>query len=175
MRLAQALHRQANGRRMVGKVIDHLDTIHGAPHFLTAGHTTEFLQSLADLFWSETGEICGGRCHGRISNIKLPGHGNEVRHSTQCEGTELRLVADILDPQVTIFTKTHGSHRTWCIRGNIQTVGIITIYKGDATARNDIEQALEGQLDLIQRMINIRVVELDIVHHHTLGQVVEEF
>ena len=58
--------------------------------------------------------------------------------------------------------------------GDFEAVGVIAVDEGHAVARDDVEQAAEGEFDLVERVVDVRVVELDVVDDDALGQVVEE-
>ena len=58
---------------------------------------------------------------------------------------------------------------------DVEAVLLVAIDVGHAAARDDVEQAAEGEFDFVEVVIDVGVVELDVVDDDALGQVVEEF
>ncbi len=174
MTLAQTLHRETNGRRMMGEIVDDLDAVDLALEFLAAGDTFEGFQPVADFIGGKPGEGRGGGGHGGVADVELAGHRHRKGHAAQTERAVIGRVTHILDPQTAVFPETDGGDGTRGGGGDVETVRFVAIDEGVTLARDDVEQAAEGELDLVERVVNVRVVELDVVHDDALGQVVEE-
>ncbi len=172
--LAQALDRELDGGRVVGEVIDDLDAVDLTTQFLAACDAFEGFQALADLTGCQSGERGRRHRHGGVADVELAGHADRVAFAAEVERTTICLVAHVSDPQRAAFRKADGGDGAGCVGGDFEAVRLVAVHKGHAAARDDVEQALEGQLDGVDRVVDVGVVELDVVHHDTLRKVVEE-
>ena len=58
---------------------------------------------------------------------------------------------------------------------NVHAIRIVGIQQDHAFARHDIEQPAKARLDLLEVAIDIRMIELDVVHDDEFGKVVDKF
>ena len=159
---------------MVREVVDDLDTVFLALELLSPRDAAEGDQALADLVRSESAEArrrCG---HRRVADIEFAGHRHGVAFASEDERTTRLVVFYAGDAEGVFLAEANGRHRTGRFLRYVEAVFLIAVHEGHAVARDDVEEAFEAQLDLLDVVVDIRVVELDVVHHHAFGQVVEE-
>ena len=159
---------------MVREVVNDLHPAGLAAEFLPPRHAIEAFQARANLVRGETGEGCRCHRHRRIADIELAGHPQRVSFSVQREGTTIHLVLHIGDPQRAALAKSHRAHRARRIGRHVEAVRVVAVDDRQAGPRHHVEQAAEGQLDLVEVRVDVGVVELDVVHHRDFRQVVKE-
>ena len=174
MALAQALYGEANGGGMVGEVVDDLDPTDLALELLAPGDTVKRLQAGADFTGSEASEGSCGCGHGSVPDVKLTGHRQPVANSTKRERAAVWIVARVLDPQGAVFPEADAGEWAGRVLGDVEAVLLVAVDEGVTTARDNVEQAAEGELNFVQIVINVRMVEFDIVDHNALGQIMKE-
>ena len=174
MTLAEALHGEADGGRVVGEIVDDLDAVDLALELLAAGHAVEGLEPGADFIGREAGEGCGGGGHGCVADVELAGHAQRVSRAAECERTTVGLVVHGFDAERAVLAEADGGDRAGGFFRDIEAVLLVAIDEGHAAARDDVEQPAEGEFDFVEVVINVRVVELDVVHDDAFREVVEE-
>jgi hypothetical protein len=159
---------------VVCEVVDHAHAHVFAADFLASGHAFEGSQAVADFGVRESGEGSGCGGHGGVADIEFAGHSDRETRAVPGERGFLRSVIRVGDADAAIRTEAHRRDRTGSVRGGFEADRVIAVHEGHAVARDDVEQASERKLDLGERRIDVGMVELDIVHHHAFGKVVEE-
>ena len=74
-----------------------------------------------------------------------------------------------------VLRKSDLNDRGGAVFCDIEAVRVVAIDQHHAFGGDDVEQAAEARLDLVEVAVDVGVVELDVVHDHEFGEVVDEF
>ena len=83
-------------------------------------------------------------------------------------------MGDIPDLVSGIRRKSDFDNRGRARFRDVEAIGIIAIEKHHAFGGDDVQQAAEAGFYFIEVAVDVSVVELDVVHDHKLGQVVNK-
>src|SRR5262249_50620516 len=85
-----------------------------------------------------------------------------------------RRIDKITNPLRAVFRKTDLDHRRKTVARDLNVVWIVAIEQDHSVLRNDVNQAPETEFDRVEIGKNVRVIELDVVDHQQLGEIVNE-
>ena len=159
---------------MMGEVIDHRHTTNFSTFLLAASNPFKTHKALADLIRRKSGKARRAHRHRSISHIEFTYHGHFVTLAINRKATPALEILHFDNSKITILTESHFFNRTRRINRCRETVFIITIDQRQTIPGNDLQQTLKGQNNLIEVIVDIRVIELDVVHHDKLRQVMQK-
>src|ERR1044071_2607203 len=84
-------------------------------------------------------------------------------------------VFDLERADVSIVRYAKGYDRRKRTTHDVEYVLVVSVCDDESVAWYEVYEALKRQLDLVQRVKNIRVIELDIVNNERRRQVMEKF
>ena len=151
---------------MMAEVIDHFHAARFAAHFLPPRDSPKALQRILDLRFRHIVEASRGRGHRRIAHIELADQRNFVNVIAQFETRATGRIRNVADPLRTVLRKTDLDHLRQTILCDLDTVVIVAINQDHSVLRNDVEQPLKAELDLVEVLENVGVIELDVVYDH---------
>ena len=158
----------------MGEVINHHHTTNLSTFLLAASNPFKAHKALADLIRRKSGKACRAHRHRCISYIELTHHGHFVTLTINRKPTPALDIIHFDNSKITILTESHFFNGTRRISRCRETVFIITIDQRQTTPGNDFQQALKGQNNLIEIIVDIGVIKLDVVHHDKLRKVMQK-
>jgi hypothetical protein len=109
----------------------------------------------------------------RALNSPTIGHFKSV--AVDLERRAFRRHCRDLDAEVAGRPQTDRFQRRGALGAQREAVRVVAIDEHQAVARHGVQEALEGEQDLVEILEDVRVIELDVVHDRALRQVVQEF
>ena len=113
-------------------------------------------------------------CHRRIPHVEFADQRNFEHVFAEPEPRRFRRVNDVPDPLCAIFREADLDHLRQAISGDFHAIRIVAVQQHHAILRNNVEQATEAELDLVEILEDVRVVELNIINDHQLRQVMDK-
>ena len=172
--LGEALQGLADRGRVMAEVVDDRNAADDTADFLTALDTAELHQGLPDDGGRDAVEMSRGDSHGGVADIELPRHRDLKLLPEDLEPTTPVLLPGMEDPVAGILREPDFHDRGMAVARDIDAVRIVRVHQHHALRRDDIQEPPEAELDLVEILEDVRMVELDVVHHHQFRQVVEE-
>src|SRR4029077_18611358 len=90
------------------------------------------------------------------------------------EARTLGRISDITNALGAVLRETDLDHLGQAILGDFNAIVVVAINQHHSVLRDDVEQPLKAQFDVVDVVENVGVIELDVVHDHELGQVMNE-
>ena len=172
--IAQGGQGLRHGSWMMAEIIDYLYAARFATNFLTPGDAFKRLESVANGIPGNAIKLRCRNCHGGVANVELANERYLELLLSQSESRPTSGIGDITNLRRAINSETHFNNLGQALVGNFATVGIVTVQQDHSVLRHDAQEMTKTAFDLVEIVKNIGMIELNIVHDHELGQVMNE-
>src|ERR1051326_1640659 len=158
----------------MSKVVDHFYATRFAANLLPTRDPLKTLQRIVDLRFGNVVKSRRGDGHRRVAHIEFADEGNFEDVITEFESRTVGRITDVANSLRAIFGEPDLDHLRAAISRDFDTVVVVAVDQDHSVFRHDVEQALKTELDLVDVAKDVGVIELDIVHDHQFGQVMNE-